>query len=107
MSKRDIFETAASSVFAALAAALLLAFLFFGRPARGQESVSYAVPARTVQLRASGERIAYLLDGGCTAQAETPIEVAPDPLNGAPCNASRTRARAQVADAVDGGASPR
>ena len=69
-----------------------------------EESVSFRPPNVPRVALISGERVAFLLDGGCTCQAESRVPAAPAACNGAGCTASRARARAQVLDALDGGA---
>lgn len=83
--------------FALLAAGIALA----------QEVVTVNVPARTARGQLSGERTAYLPDGGCTFQAESAVSVAPEPMGTALCAASKVRTRQQVADAIDAGAAAR
>lgn len=82
----------------------LLALLISAAP-RAQETAVFVPPApRPMQALVTGERVAFLRDGGCTCQAESRVPAPPLACNGAACTASRLRSRLAVVAALDGGA---
>lgn len=82
----------------------LFVVTLIGATVLGQELVTVRRPAADLSRAVSGERIAYLFDGGCAAQAESRVQTDPEPVSAAQCALSKNRTRAQVADAIDGGA---
>lgn len=85
----------------------VVGFAALAQDASGQEAVQVTVNQQ-LTFNASGERIAFIADGGCMCQTESRIAPPATPCNGALCTASRLRADLAVATAVnvalDGGA---